>query len=104
MKGTLASELRTRLCPTRFTYSEMMGSSRILDCFMTSVANWWPRAISFWMEYRLRQLPTFRSPIWDGSSLEFFWPAGMAVDASASASTAAERNFIDASWGPFHLL
>ena len=30
VNGTLASELRTRFCPMRFTYSAMIGSSTIL--------------------------------------------------------------------------
>src|ERR1039458_10473958 len=47
------------------------------------------------MEYRLRQLPTLRSPIWDGSSLGFFRSAASEVDASARASAAADSNFMD---------
>src|ERR1017187_6927520 len=32
VNGTLASEFRTRFCPSRLTYSATMGSSTILDC------------------------------------------------------------------------
>src|ERR1035441_9861536 len=32
VKGTLASEFRTRFCPTRLTYSATIGSSTILAC------------------------------------------------------------------------
>src|ERR1039457_3992935 len=39
VKGTLASEFRTRFCPTRLTYSAMMGSSIILAWRSTSCAN-----------------------------------------------------------------
>lgn len=36
VKGTLASEFRTRFCPTRFTYSEMIGSLMTLAWRSTS--------------------------------------------------------------------
>jgi len=38
VKGTRASELRTRFCDRRFTYSATTGSSSIRACRSTSVA------------------------------------------------------------------
>ena len=46
----LASELRTRFWPTRFTYSAMTGSSMILAWRSTSCASSLPSAISFSIE------------------------------------------------------
>src|SRR5215472_2011541 len=71
VKGTWASELRTRFCPTRFTYSVTTGSSIILELRSTSWAIPFPRAISFSMEKKFTPLPTLRLPMASTSSLEF---------------------------------
>src|SRR5260370_747233 len=47
VNGTRVSELRTRFCPARFTYSVTTGSSISLDERSTSCANCLPSAISF---------------------------------------------------------
>src|SRR5580704_7594440 len=62
-EGTLASELRTRFCPTRFTYSVTTGSLINLAVFSTSMAACFPRAISRCREYKLTPLPTPRLPM-----------------------------------------
>src|SRR5690348_10761759 len=71
VKGTLASELRTRFCPTRFTYSLTTGSLTIFTLDSIMAAYCLPMATSFSMEYQLpRPLPPMpRSPMAFTSSL-----------------------------------
>src|SRR5215472_6337106 len=70
VKGTLASELRTRFCPTRLTYSVTTGSSISLEERSTSCARPLPRAISFSIENQFILQLTLRSPMASTSSLE----------------------------------
>src|SRR5882762_552599 len=71
VKGTRASELRTRFWPTRLTYSVTMGSSMSFEERSTSWASCLPRPISRSREYRFMPLPTLRLPMASTSSLEF---------------------------------
>src|SRR5437870_10497766 len=71
VKGTRASELRTRFWPTRLTYSVTTGSSIIFEERSTSWARDLPREISRSSEKRLTPLPTLRLPMASTSSLEF---------------------------------
>src|SRR5882672_1041054 len=71
VKGTRASELRTRFWPTRLTYSVTMGSSMSLEERSTSWASCLPRPISRSREYRFMPLPTLRLPMASTSYLEF---------------------------------
>src|SRR5205085_4391717 len=82
VKGTRASELRTRFCPTRLTYSVTTGSSISFEERSTSWARPLPRAISFSIENQFMWQLTLRLPIASTSSLEFlgltvsFWGTG----------------------------
>src|SRR5215470_17568622 len=71
VKGTFASELRTRFCPTRFTYSVTTGSSTSFAERSTSWAYCLPIAISLSSPYKLTWQPTLRLPTASTSSLEF---------------------------------
>src|SRR5690349_24824680 len=66
VKGTLASELRTRFWPTRFTYSVMTGSLIILAPCSTCCEYCRPIATCLSSEYQLPSpllQPTLRLPI-----------------------------------------
>src|SRR5579872_1144458 len=58
--GTCASELRTRFCPNRFTYSVTTGSETNLELESTIIAYCFPILMSLSMEY---QFPRPRPPI-----------------------------------------
>src|ERR1041385_1507094 len=68
VKGTLASEFRTRFCPTRFTYSLMVGSVTSFRLDSICVAYSLPMRISLSIEYQ-SQPATLRLPIASTSSL-----------------------------------
>src|SRR5271169_3278084 len=53
MKGTLESELRTRFCPMRFTYSVTTGSATSLTPCSICWEYCWPIATCFSSEYQL---------------------------------------------------
>src|ERR1700757_2909572 len=66
VKGTLASELRTRFWPTRLTYSVMTGSLTSLALCSTCCENCRPSATCFSSEYQLPiplSQPTLRLPM-----------------------------------------
>src|SRR5882762_9249307 len=65
VKGTWASELRTRFCPMRFTYSVMTGSRTSLEVASTSWAYCLPMRISLSSEYQSPnpRPPTLRLPM-----------------------------------------
>src|SRR5258707_87663 len=71
VNGTWASELRTRFCPTRFTYSVTTGSWISLTLDSTCWAYCLPMAICFSTPYQLPMpvlQPTFRLPTASTSS------------------------------------
>src|SRR5882672_10513358 len=70
VKGTLASELRTRFCPIRFTYSLTTGSVISLDVASTCWEYCLPMRISLSKEYQLPKprFPKSRLPIASTSS------------------------------------
>src|SRR5271166_4802749 len=74
VKGTFASELRTRFCPMRFTYSVMIGSLIMRALDSTIMAYCLPILISVSYEYQSPMplpepgLPTLRLPM---SSMSF---------------------------------
>src|SRR5579864_705341 len=74
VNGTRASELRTRFCPIRFTYSVTTGSCTSFTLDSTCWAYSLPMRISFSREYQLpRPLPPMlRLPI---ASTSFFPPS-----------------------------
>src|SRR5208282_181068 len=71
VNGTLASELRTRFCPMRFTYSFTTGSCTSLTLCSTCMAYCLPMRISFSSEYQLPSPvpPMLRLPMESTSSL-----------------------------------
>src|SRR5271157_2919553 len=81
VKGTLASELRTRFCPIRFTYSVMTGSCVIRALDSTIMAYCLPILISVSYEYQSPMplpepgLPTLRLPMSSMSFLPLSWVA-----------------------------
>src|SRR5581483_940351 len=84
VKGTCESELRTRFCPTRFTYSVITGSCTSLTVDSTCWAYDLPIAICFSTLYQLpkpRLHPTLRFPTASTSVLP---PLCLTLSGSAS--------------------
>src|SRR5580704_15885303 len=71
VNGTCASELRTRFCPMRFTYSFTTGSCTIFTLLSTCMEYCLPTLISVSSEYQSPRPrpPTLRLPIASTSSL-----------------------------------
>ena len=92
VNGTLASELRTRFCPMRFTYSVMMGSLIMRALDSTIMAYCLPILISVSYEYQSPipvpepGLPTLRLPM---SSMSFLLLSCVAPGASPGVAEAA---------------
>src|SRR4051794_2000298 len=66
VNGTFASELRTRFCPTRLTYSVTIGSLISLALCSTCCEYCWPMPTCFSSEYQLPiplLQPTLRLPM-----------------------------------------
>src|SRR5450755_4634845 len=84
VKGTLASELRTRFCPMRFTYSLMTGSCTMRAVCSTIMAYCLPILISVSVEYQSPnpRLPTLRLPMASTSSLLPLFTFGVVVPLS----------------------
>src|SRR5450631_4242257 len=95
VKGTCASEFRTRFWPRRFTYSVTTGSLNILDCDSTCMEKDLPMAICFSMLYQLpmpRLQPTLRLPMASTSSIP---PSCLTLSGSAACTAGGSE-----AWSP----
>src|ERR1700686_4150013 len=83
VKGTWASELRTRFWPIRLTYSVTTGSWTIFTLFSTCIAYCLPILISLSSEYQLPmpRPPTLRLPM---ASTSFLLPSCLTLLSSGS--------------------
>src|SRR5579883_1986760 len=86
VKGTCASELRTRFCPIRFTYSLMTGSRMSLEVASTSWAYCLPMRISPSSEYQSPRPrpPTLRLPM---ALTSFLLPSCLTLLSSGCSTT-----------------
>ena len=86
MNGTCASELRTRFCPMRFTYSVITGSRISFDVASTSWAYCLPMRISPSSEYQSPspRPPTLRLPM---AFTSFLLPSCFTLLSSGCATT-----------------